>query len=76
MWETNVFGVVAVYNMMVGILTPPFGTALFVIARVGNIPYHRLAFAILPFLVPLLGILVLLILFPSVVTFVPHLFMG
>ena len=70
------FGVVAVYNMMVGILTPPFGTALFVIARVGNIPYHRLAISILPFLVPLFGILVFLILFPSVVTFVPRLLMG
>ena len=48
------FGVIVVMNLMIGILTPPFGVALFVVAKVGNIPFHVLARAILPFLGPLI----------------------
>ena len=35
------FGVIVVMNLMIGILTPPFGVALFVVAKVGNIPFAR-----------------------------------
>lgn len=48
------FGVVVVMNLMIGILTPPFGVALFTVAKVANIPFAVLARAILPFIVPLL----------------------
>ena len=53
------FGVVVVMNLMIGILTPPFGVALFVVAKVGNIPFHVLARAILPFLGPLIVVQVI-----------------
>ena len=33
------FGVVVIFNLMIGILTPPMGTALFVVSRVGNIQF-------------------------------------
>ena len=67
------FGVVSVFNMMIGILTPPFGGALFVVSRVSGIPYHRLAWSILPFILPLIGLLIVMILVPEIVTWLPGL---
>ncbi len=67
------FGVVVVMNMMIGILTPPMGVSLFVVAKVGNIPFGVLARAIIPFLVPLFIVLMLLIFFPQLVMFLPSL---
>ena len=67
------FGVVSVFNMMIGILTPPFGGALFVVSRISGIPYHRLAVSIIPFILPLIGLLILMILVPEISTGVPQL---
>ena len=69
-------GVVIVLNLMVGILTPPMGVALFVVAKVGNIPFAVLARAILPFLVPIIAVLLLITLVPDLVLFLPDLIMG
>jgi len=70
------FGVLTIFNLMVGILTPPMGVALFVVAKVTNIPFMVLARGIIPFVIPLIGILILMILFPPIVTAIPHFFLG
>lgn len=70
------FGVMTTLNMMIGILTPPMGMALFVVARVGNMPVSTVARGVLPFLVPIFVALVIITLFPSIVTFLPNLVMG
>lgn len=67
------FGVVVVMNMMIGILTPPMGVSLFVVAKVAKIPFGVLAKAIVPFIIPLFVVLLLLILFPQLVLFLPSL---
>lgn len=67
------FGVMVIFNLMIGILTPPMGTALFVVSRVGNIPVQTIIKGIIPFLIPLLGTLVLLTLFPQITLFLPKL---
>jgi tripartite ATP-independent transporter DctM subunit len=69
------FGIVVILNLMIGILTPPMGVALFVISSVAKIPFRDLATGILPFIVPLVAVLLLLILFPGLVTFLPDLLM-
>ena len=68
------FGVIVVFNLMISTLTPPMGVALFIVSKVGNIPYHRLAVAILPWLIPPLVVLTLLTFVPETVTFLPSLF--
>ena len=70
------FGVVMVLNLMIGILTPPFGLVTFVLARISKLPLAQVIRATLPFLIPLLITLILLTLFPSLVTFLPSLAMG
>ncbi|MDO4435860.1 MAG: TRAP transporter large permease subunit [Cardiobacteriaceae bacterium] len=70
------FGVMTTLNMMIGILTPPMGMALFVVARVGNMSVSTVTKGVIPFIIPIFLTLVLITLFPSIVTFVPNLIMG
>lgn len=67
------FGIIVVLNLMISILTPPMGMALFVVAQVGEIPYQRLARAILPWLVPPVVVLILVCMFPILATGLPGL---
>ena len=67
------FGIDLVFFMMIGILTPPMGMALFVVARVGNMPVSTVTKGVLPFLVPIFITLVLITIFPQIITFVPNL---
>lgn len=67
------FGIIVVLNLMISILTPPMGMALFVVAQVGGIPYHRLARAILPWIIPPVIVLVLVCTFPILATGLPSL---
>lgn len=67
------FGIIVVLNLMISILTPPMGMALFVVAQVGGIPYHRLARAILPWIIPPVVVLVLVCAFPILATGLPSL---
>ena len=70
------FGVVVIFNLMIGILTPPMGTALFVVARVGNMKFKTLVKGVIPFLIPLLITLILLNAFPQITLLVPTLLTG
>ena len=70
------FGVVVIFNLMIGILTPPMGTALFVVSRVGNMQYKTLVKGVLPFLIPLIITLILLNVFPQITLFLPTLLTG
>ncbi|MCK8462886.1 TRAP transporter large permease [Aliiroseovarius sp. S1339] len=67
------FGIITVLNLMISILTPPMGMALFVVAQVGDIPYQRLAKAILPWLIPPFVVLILVCAFPILSTGLPSL---
>ncbi|MCB2129548.1 MAG: TRAP transporter large permease [Rhodobacteraceae bacterium] len=67
------FGIIVVLNLMISILTPPMGMALFVVAQVGNIPYQRLAWSILPWLIPPVVVLILVCIFPVLATGLPGL---
>ena len=65
------FGLVMVLNLMIGLLHPPMGMVLFVLARVAKLSVERTTMAILPWLVPLLGSLILITYVPSLVLWLP-----
>ena len=67
------FGIIVVLNLMISILTPPMGMALFVVAQVGEIPYQKLAKAVLPWLLPPVIVLILVCAFPVLATGLPSL---
>ena len=59
-------GIVVIFNLMIGILTPPMGLALFLIADIAKAPIPAILKALLPFYVPLFVSL-------AIITFVPEL---
>jgi tripartite ATP-independent transporter DctM subunit len=67
------FGVIMVLNLMIGLLTPPVGMVLFVLARVANLSFEDTVKACAPFLVPLLLALAIVTFVPSVTLYLPTL---
>jgi tripartite ATP-independent transporter DctM subunit len=70
------FGVVMVLNLMIGLLTPPFGIVLFVMSQISGLKFEEVVKATVPFLLPLFIVLLLMIFFPGIVTALPNLLMG
>lgn len=68
------FGVVALVNLMIGMITPPYGILLFVINGTTNIPLVQIIKNVVPFIGVLLIALAVLTAFPDLVLFVPRLF--
>jgi len=63
-----------VLNLMIGLLHPPMGMVLYVLARVANLSIEKTTMAILPWLVPLLISLGLITYIPQISLWLPHLF--
>ncbi|WP_242509496.1 TRAP transporter large permease [Rhodovulum imhoffii] len=70
------FGVVFIFNLMIGLMTPPMGVGLFVVSGVSGIRLETLIRETIPFLIPLAAVLLLLILVPGFVTWLPNLVLG
>jgi TRAP-type C4-dicarboxylate transport system permease large subunit len=68
------FGLVMVLNLMIGLLHPPMGLVLFVLARVAKLSIERTTMAILPWLIPLLISLVLVTYLPGISLWLPRQF--
>jgi tripartite ATP-independent transporter DctM subunit len=68
------FGVTAVVNCMIGLITPPYGVLLFVINASAGIPLRDIIAAIWPYVFALVAALVIMLLIPETVLFLPKLF--
>ena len=66
------FGVVAVVNIMIGLITPPYGLLLFIMVRIAEVPLKDLIRDTLPFLAVLIGSLALITFVPDLVLFLPR----
>jgi len=64
-------GVIMILNLMIGSLTPPVGAVLFVVGSITRQPMGVVFRGVLPFLIPLVVVLLLLTVFPQIVTIVP-----
>ncbi len=67
------FGVVAVVNIMIGLVTPPYGLLLFMMVRIADVPLKDLVRDVMPFLAAMIGALALITLVPDLVLFLPRL---
>jgi tripartite ATP-independent transporter DctM subunit len=65
------FGIVLVLNLMIGLLTPPVGMVLYVLSRVSGVPFERCAVATLPFMIPLLIVLMMVTFIPALSLWLP-----
>jgi tripartite ATP-independent transporter DctM subunit len=68
------FGVVAVVNCMIGLITPPYGVLLFVINAITGVPMKLLIHYIWPWIAVLIASLLVMILVPDTVLAIPKLF--
>jgi tripartite ATP-independent transporter DctM subunit len=68
------FGVVAVVNCMIGLITPPYGILLFVINAVTHIPLAEIIREVWLFLLVLIAALIAMIFFPGIVLWLPRMF--
>jgi len=69
-------GMVVVFNLMVGLLTPPMGLALFLVADIAKVTMKEVLKEMLPYYVPLLITLMLITYVPGLTTWLPRLAMG
>lgn len=67
------FGIVVVLNTVIGAITPPFGTFLFLVSTTIDVKMEALVKSILPFLGVCIAVLFLITYIPGLVTFVPNL---
>jgi tripartite ATP-independent transporter DctM subunit len=67
------FGIIMVLNLMIGLLTPPVGMVLYILARVSGMTFEQTARACAPFLVPLFVCLGLVTYWESMVMWLPTL---
>jgi len=68
------FGVVCVVNIMLGLVTPPYGLLLFIMTRIAEVPLRDIVREVLPFLFWLVVCLGLLIFFPDLSLWLPRVF--
>jgi C4-dicarboxylate transporter DctM subunit len=67
------FGVMVVVNIMLGLITPPYGLLLFIMTRIAEVPLRDLVRDTMPFLWAMLVGLGMITFFPSVVLWLPRL---
>jgi C4-dicarboxylate transporter DctM subunit len=68
------FGVVAVVNIMLGLITPPYGMLLFIMTRIAHTPMRALIGDVMPFLWTLIAALILFTFVPETVLWLPKMF--
>jgi C4-dicarboxylate transporter, DctM subunit len=68
------FGVMVVVNIMLGLITPPYGLLLFVMTRIANVPIRDIVREVMPFLFAMIGALALITFVPGLVLWLPRLF--
>ena len=69
------FGIIMIVNLMIGVATPPMGVCLFVMSHISGLKVEVLMKAILPFLFPMIIVLLIVTYFPDLVLLVPNIFM-
>ncbi|WP_137177005.1 TRAP transporter large permease [Roseomonas sp. AR75] len=68
------FGVVVVVNIMIGLITPPYGLLLFIVAKISDAPLGEVVRHTLPFIAAMLGALALITFVPELVLWLPRQF--
>jgi len=67
------FGVMAITNIMIGLVTPPYGLLLFMMTKIADVPLRDIVREVLPFLAVMLGALAVITLFPDLTLALPRL---
>lgn len=67
------FGVMAVLNIMIGLVTPPYGLLLFMMMKIANVSFSELMAEVWPYLLVMIGALAMVTFWPGMVLWLPRL---
>jgi len=67
------FGVMCVINIMIGLVTPPYGLLLFMMNKIADVPLRDMVREVMPFLYVMIGALFLIAYVPGLVLWLPRL---
>ncbi|EBU8330829.1 TRAP transporter large permease [Salmonella enterica subsp. enterica serovar Kentucky] len=67
------FGIIMIYNLAIGTITPPVGSGLYVEASVGKVKVEEVIKPLLPFYGAIIGVLLLITYIPEITLFLPRL---
>jgi tripartite ATP-independent transporter DctM subunit len=70
------FGLILIINLMIAGLTPPYGILLFTVSGITKVPVSEVVKEVLPFMLTIFLVLMMVTYLPSIVLFLPNLFMG
>ena len=70
------FGIIIQLGLLIGIATPPMGIGLYIMVEVGKVPFEKVSLAVLPFMVPLMLVLILLTYIPELTLWLPNYVLG
>jgi tripartite ATP-independent transporter DctM subunit len=70
------FGVIMIFNLILGTIHPPIGVVLFITSHIAEISFETMSRAIMPWLVPLLVVLLAISVWPPLTVWLPNLMMG
>lgn len=68
------FGIVMVFGLVIGLITPPVGLCLFVGASIGDLPIHRLVVAIAPYTAAIIVVYLVFVFWPDASLWLPRVF--
>lgn len=67
-------GIIVIFNLSLGLLTPPIGLVLYMLSSVGDVSFGRVLRSTVPLLIPLFGALVIITFIPEVTLYLPRAF--
>lgn len=70
------FGVIMIFNLILGTIHPPIGVVLFITSRIAEISFETMSRAVMPWLVPLLLVLLAITVWPPLTMWLPNLLMS
>ena len=70
------FGIIIQLGLLIGIATPPMGIGLYIMVEVGKVPFEKVSMAVLPFMIPLMLVLILLTYIPELTLWLPNYILG
>jgi TRAP-type C4-dicarboxylate transport system permease large subunit len=66
------FGVVVVFNVMIGLVTPPYGLLLFIVANISRTPLRAVIRDTMPFVLAMIAALAIVTFIPETVLWLPR----
>lgn len=64
-------GIIFVFNLMIGLLTPPMGLALFILSDIAKVPMSAVLKSVMPFYIPLFVALIIITIWPELTLWLP-----